>query len=430
MKELVSDASIDKVKVPPRVLIGGNNGTTPESITDHSRISRLFRGVRPSTDGAFEIIDVGLGDRRCVERFIRVPWYIHREHYPNSHWVPPLLMDRRHYLDPDKNPLFEHVTCRLWLARSGGRDVGRIAAIDDADFEKFYGERVGYFGMFECPDDLAIAQELVERACNWLRLRGRRSVIGPLDFSTHYETGVLLDAFDRDPGMGMPYNPPYYEKLLHGCGLEKAKDLLHWGYDLRRPIPQRVARIAERTRKRDRIRLRRIDFRNWDAETMRTREVYNEAWQRNWGFVPVGEKEYQHIAAEIRTVVHPSLALIAEADGKPVGVALSLMNVNPILKKLDGRLFPTGFLRLIWDLKIRRKVDSGRLLMLGVRSSYRRRGVDSLLFVETHRAAAELGWWGGDIGWTLEDNDLVNRALVAMGATQVSTYRVFGRKLS
>lgn len=429
MRELVNDASIDKINRPPGRLIGGNGGTLPEPTTDHSRLGRFLRGVHALTDGACEIVDVGLGERKCVERFIRVPWYIHREHYPNSRWVPPLLMDRRRYLDPDKNPLFEHATCRLWLARSGGRDVGRIAAIDDGDFEKFYGERVGYFGMFECPDNLAIAQELVQRACNWLRLRGGKRVIGPFDFSTHYETGVLVDTFDRDPGMGMPYNPPYYEKLLRGCGLEKVKDLWNWGYDLRKPIPERVVRIAERTRKRDRIRLRRLDFRNWEAEAMRTREVYNEAWQCNWGFVPVREKEYHHIAAELRTVLHPSLALIAEVDGRPVGIALTLMNVNPILRKLDGRLFPTGFLRLIWDLKIRRKVDSGRLLMLGVRSSHRRRGVDSLLFVETHSAAAKLGWWGGDIGWTLEDNNPVNRALAAMGATRVSTYRVFGREL-
>jgi hypothetical protein len=377
----------------------------------------------------FELIEIDLRDRKLVDRFIRVPWYIHREHYPDSRWVPPLIMDRRDFLNTKKNPFFEHATCGFWIARSDGRDVGRIAAIDDADYERFHGERVGYFGMFECPAEPRIARALVDRACDWLGARRREQVIGPLGFSTHYEAGTLVDSFDRDPGIMMPYNPPYYAELLHGCGLEKAKDLWQWVYELAKPIPDRIVRIADRTRLRGRVRVRPLDFSNWDAEILRTLEVYNDAWRHNWGFVPIGKKEYCHIAAMLKTVLHPSLALMAEVDGRPIAVALTIMNVNPVLKGLDGKLLPTGFLRLIWDLKLRPKVTSGRLILLGIRDAYRRRGIDSLLFVETHKAAEKLGWWGAEIGWTLEDNDLVNRALEAMGATRVGTYRIFGREL-
>ncbi len=376
-----------------------------------------------------ELVEFTLGQRDLVDRFIRVPWYIHREYHPNTHWVPPLLMDRRHFLDPARNPLFEHVAAAFWLARLGGRDVGRIAAIDDADYEGAHGERVGYFGMFESPNEPAIAAALVNRSCAWLKKRGCERVIGPLDFSTHYTCGTLVDHFDRDPGMNMPYNPPYYDALLRSCGFEKAKDLWQWDYDVRTPVPERIVRLAERIKARDRVRVRTIDFRDWDAEVMRTREIYNEAWQHNWGFVPIRENEFHHIARDLKLVLHPSLALIAEVDGTPVGVALTIMNVNPILKKLDGKLFPTGLLRLIWGVKVHPTMHTGRLVVLGIRSGYRRRGIDALLFVATHRAAERLGWHSGEIGWTLEDNELVNRAIKAMGSSRIGTYRIFGRTL-
>jgi len=376
-----------------------------------------------------ELLEVHLDQRDLVNRFIRVPWYIHREHQPTMHWVPPLLKERRDFLDAAKNPFFEHAAAAFWLARSAGRDVGRIAAIDDADYERAWGQHVGYFGMFESPDDPHVAAALTDRACAWLKERGCDRVIGPLDFSTHYMCGVQMDRFDQDPGMNMPYNPPYYAALLEGCGFEKAKDFWQWHYDVLTPVPERIVRLAERIRTRNRIRVRSIDFRNWEAEVSRTREIYNEAWRRNWGFVPVRESEFQHIARDLRLVLHPSLALMAEVDGNPVAVALTIMNVNPIFKKVDGKLFPTGALRLLWHLKVRRSIDSGRLIVLGIRDGYRGRGVDSLLFLETHRAAERLGWRSGEVGWTLEDNTLVNRALAAMGATRNGTYRIFGREL-
>jgi len=376
-----------------------------------------------------EIVDVPLGQRKLVERFIKVPWHIHRERYPNDHWVPPLLMDRRDYLNPRKNPFFDHADVALWIARVDGRDVGRIAAIEDHDWHKFHGDKTGYFGMFESPDDPEIAEALLDRARGWLRRRGLERMIGPMDFSTNYVCGVLLDAFDRDPGINMPYNPPWYDELLRGRGLSKAKDLIQWGIELDQPIPPRVVRVAKKLRKRENLTVRAMRFDDWDAEVDRALEVYNDAWEHNWGFVPVGEKEFRHIAKDLKLVLDPSLPLIAEVDGKPVAFALIIKNINPALKKLDGKLLPLGLLSLVWDLEIADTIDSGRLILMGIREGYRRRGIDSILFLEMAERARALGWWGGEIGWTLEDNVMVNRAIEKFGSSPVSHYRIYEQAL-
>jgi hypothetical protein len=381
------------------------------------------------TTRAVELIEVPLSDRKLVERFIRVPWYVNREHHPNPRWVPPLLMDRRDYLDPTKNPFFEHAEAAFWIARVDGKDVGRVAAVEDADYIKFHGEKTGYLGMFECVDDVAVARALVDRAAQWLRGRGMTSMIGPLELSTNYISGVLLDAFDRDPGINMPYNPPYYDRLLGECGLTKAKDLLHWALDTKHPVPERVVRVADKIATRRGVKIRNMSFADWDAEVLRTLEVYNDAWEKNWGFVPLGSKEYLHIAKDLKMVLHPDFAILAEVDGKPAAFVLTVQNINPVLKKLDGKLFPFGVLRLLWDLKVRKKVTSGRLILLGIKSPYRGQGIDSLLFLATHRAAIKQGWTEGEIGWTLEDNLRVNSAIKAMGGFQVATYRIYARAL-
>lgn len=377
-----------------------------------------------------EILEVPLSDRKLVERFIRVPWYIHRELYPGEHWVPPLLLDRREFLDPAKNPFFEHAEVALWIARKDGRDVGRIAAVEDQLWLDFHGDKTGYFGMFECPDDDAVADALFDAARTWLRGRGLDTMIGPMDLSTNYVCGVLLDAFDRDPGINMPYNPPWYDALIKRQGLDKAKDLIQWEITLDKEIPPRVVRIAEKMKKREGVTVRTMKFSDWQAEVDRSYEVYIDAWENNWGFVPVSKKEYRHIAKDLKLVLHPSHPLIAEVDGKPVAFALIIMNINPILKKLDGKLFPFGIFRLLWDMKIAKKVNEGRLILMGIREGYRRRGLDSILFLEMAQRSKELGWWGGEIGWTLEDNHMVNRAIENFGCEPVSHYRIYTEQIA
>jgi GNAT superfamily N-acetyltransferase len=336
-------------------------------------------------------------------------------------------MDRRDYLNPDKNPFFEHVDVALWIAVKDGRDVGRVAAVVDRDFIEFHGEQTGYFGMFECIDDREVAQALLDRASSWLEEREMERMIGPMELSTNYQCGVLIDGFDRDPCVNMPFNPPYYDALLASCGMTKEKDLFQWRIDTSKPLAPRIDRISKMIAKREGITVRNYDFDDWDAEVERTLEIYNSAWVKNWGFVPMSPKEFRHVAKDLKMVLNPKITFIAEVEGRPVAFALSIKNVNPTLKKLDGKLFPSGALRLVWDLMINDKVNGARLILLGVRKEYRKRGIDSILFAETFRECGKVGYHDSEIGWTLEDNELVNRAIVSMNGFHSSTYRIYQR---
>jgi GNAT superfamily N-acetyltransferase len=376
-----------------------------------------------------QLIRVSLEDRALVDRFIRVPWYVNREVYPNDKWVPPLMMDRRDYLDEHKNPFFDHAEAAFWVAHRDGKDIGRIAAVEDADYALRHGERVGYFGMFECADDEDVARELLERAEEWLRERGCVSVRGPMDLSMNYTCGILVEGFEHKPGVSMPWNPPFYARIVEAAGFEKAKDLYQWGIELSDPIPERVVRISEKIQKREGIEIRQFDFDNWDRDVAITLELLNDAWKENWGFVPMREKEYRHFAKDLKMVLRPELGLIAEVDGEPIAFAATIVDVNPVLRKIDGKLFPFGAIRLGWEVMVKKSIDRGRLVLLGIKERYRRRGIDSLLFVKTFQNSAKIGLTGGQIGWTLEDNVLVNRAIEAFGCKRKFVYRIYEKSL-
>ncbi len=366
---------------------------------------------------------------RLIDRFIKVQWAVHRA-WPESKFIAPLIMDRRDYLDVHKNPFFSHADVGCWIAVKDGRDVGRIAAVHDKDWERHHGDKVGYFGFFECFDDQEVADALFARAKAFLAERGRVDMIGPFDLSTNYQAGLLVDSFDSAPGVQMPYNPPYYEGLITGAGLEQRKDLWQWWLSTGTPIPEKVVRVAKKVAERNSVEIRSMDLNKWDDEVTRVLEIYNDAWEQNWGFVPVGEKEFRHIAADLKMVVKPELALMAEIDGEPIAFCITIMDMNQALDGLDGKLVPTGLFKLLWRTEIKKDfVNRGRLIVMGIKSGYRRRGADSILFVKTHEAANALGWTGAEIGWTLDDNDMVNRAIEAMHGTKVKTYRVFGAAL-
>lgn len=378
-----------------------------------------------------DLIEVPLSDRKLVERFIRVPWVVNRLHHPSPHWVPPLLMDRRDYLNEQKNPFWEHAKAAFWIAHRDGQDIGRIAAVRDEDYVKFHGEPTGYYGMFECIDDDDVAAALIAKADAWLKDAGCDRAIGPLELSTNYMSGALIEGFDRDPGVNMPYNPPYYDRLLQAQGLSKGRDLYYWGIDTTQDPPPRIARLAERVKKKSAIEIRHMNMKRWDDEVQTCLDIYNDAWEHNWGFVPVGEKEFHHIAKDLKMVIKEDLGLIAEVDGEPVAFCLSIIDVNPTMKKIDGRLFPTGIFRLLWELMIRpaKYVRGGRLILMGIRAPYRGRGVDVLLMLETFLAAKRHGLDRGEIGWTLEDNMPVNRAIEHMGGERIAVHRVYEKRL-
>ncbi len=357
------------------------------------------------------------------DRFIQYQWKVYER---DANWVPPLLMERREFLDSRKNPFFQHAEVALFLARRGGEIVGRIAAVEDRNFNAFHGCRKGYFGLYESVNDPAVASALFGAAKTWARRRGLDSLLGPMNLSTNYDCGLLVDGFDSSPYVMMTYNPRYYLDLFAGCGLAKAKDLYAWERSAQVPPPERFARIADKIREHAGVTVRTVQLRTFEAEVARIKEVYNAAWEKNWGFVPMTDAEFDKLAHDLKPVVVPDLCLIVEDQGEPIAFALTVPDYNQALHHVGGRLtsygLPVGLLKLLYYA---RKVDRVRLMALGVKEGWRRRGLDAVMVVETIRRARDLGYKGGEISWTLEDNDLINRAIESCGCTRARTYRIY-----
>jgi GNAT superfamily N-acetyltransferase len=366
----------------------------------------------------------GASDR---EAFIRFPYALYRH---DPHWVPPLEMERKDFLDPKKNPWFEFGEVELFLARRGGEVVGRIAAVKDPRYNEYHGTTWGFFGLFDCVNEAGIARGLFDAACAWLKARGFTQVLGPASFSSNYEFGMLVEGFDSSPAVMMPYNPGYYPGLLEACGFHKAKDLFAFELSASATPPEKVVRIAEKMRKREGITVRPVRMQELAKEIALIKDIYNAAWERNWGFVPMTEHEFDHLARELKAIVRPELVLIAEVKGEPVAFSMTLPDANFALKAAGGRLtrygLPIGLAKLVLAS---RRIERLRLITLGIKEGYRRRGLDAILYLDTLRTAHRLGYRGGEISWTLEDNHLVNRAIESMGGQRSKTYRIYEKAL-
>jgi GNAT superfamily N-acetyltransferase len=359
--------------------------------------------------------------------FIQFPYQLYRE---DPNWVPPLIMERKDFLDPRKNAWFEHGSVELFLARRNGEVVGRIAAVNDPNYNRFHGSSLGFFGMFECVDDGSVARGLFDVAARWSKAHGFTSMLGPVNFSTNYECTVLVEGFDAPPAVLMAYNPRYYPTLYEACGFRKAKDVWAWELSSSVPPPEKVVRIAEKVRQREGVVVRPIKLKEFGREVKRVKQIYNQAWEKNWGFVPMTDAEFDQMAREMKQLVVPDLVLLAEVKGEPVGFSMTVPDANIALKAAGGRLtrygLPIGLAKL---LLASRRIKWLRLILLGLVPGYRKRGIDAILYLDTIRAAKRLGYTGGEISWTLEDNDLINRAIEAMGGRKYKTYRFYERPL-
>ncbi|HYI00113.1 N-acetyltransferase, partial [Hyalangium sp.] len=366
----------------------------------------------------------GSADRTA---FIRM---VYRIYQGDPNWVPPLEMERKDFLDRKKNPFFDFGEVELFLARRGGQVVGRIAAVKDPHYNEFHGTNEGFFGLFECINDTGVARALFDAAAQWLLARGFAKMLGPMNFSTNHEVGLLVDGFDRPPAIMTTYNPPYYGALIEANGFTKAKDL--WSFELSSAVqpPEKVARIAEKLRQREGVTVRSVDLKHFEAEVRLIKGIYNAAWEKNWGFVPMTEREFDHLARDMKQIVRPELVLIAEVKGEPVAFSMTIPDANEALKVAHGRLttfgLPIGLVKLVLAS---RKIRRLRLVTLGIKEGYRRRGLDAILYLDTLRTAHQLGYEGGEISWTLEDNQLVNRAIESMGGKRSKTHRVYERSL-
>ncbi len=365
--------------------------------------------------------------RQDLNEFVQLP---KRLYAGNRHWVAPLDMQVRQFLNRS-HPFYRHGEAEAFLARRDGRVVGRILVSDDSRYNKAHGSNVGCFGMIETNNDVRTVGKLIDSASRWLQERGRSELLGPIDYSTNYPTGLLVDGFDTPPSVMMNHQPEYYQYLLEACGLRKAKDLYAWWFDSENRMDegwqQRVARLTSRYN----VQVRSISFKNFKTEIARCKAIYNESFESNWGFVKMTDDEFDHLAREIRQLASPDLIQIAEVEGQPVGLSLSLPNLNEAVQPLGGRLttagIPIGLVRLLYRM---RQVKTGRLAVLGVLPGYRRRGVAEALIQQTFKNGfGKLGYSGAELGWTLEDNVLVNRMIERVGGRKYKTYRIYRKQL-
>jgi len=341
-------------------------------------------------------------------------------------------MERREFLNREKNPFFAHGEAEYFLAERDGEVVGRITAHVDERWTQHNGGNDGMFGFFECERSPETAKALMDAATGWLRERGRERMLGPMDFTTNDECGVLVEGFDLDPFVLEPWHPPYYQELVEGLGLAKAMDLLMWRLELGQlkqgdRFHDLIHQAAETSAKEHGVVIRHMRKRDLEAEVMRFMEVYNEAWDRNWGFVPVSEEEVRFQAKNLKPILDENWAMIAERDGEVVGAALTLPDVNQVLRGMNGRLLPLGWLRFLTG---RRKVDRVRVFALGVKPQYQHFGVAAALYVEHIQVAARVRQKWGEMGWILEVNEPMNRAMEGMGGEVVKRYRLYERPLA
>jgi len=362
---------------------------------------------------------VTVQDKASCEQFVELPYRLNRNH---PYWVPPLRMDQKALLNTSKHPFYAHAEMQCFLARRNGEVCGRVAAIVDRNYNDFQKEEAGFFGFFESVDDLAVARPLMESARDWLRARGAKVIWGPMSPSSNYECAMLVDGFDSPPNVMMPYNPPSYPKMMDAIGLRKGKDLLAYCSTPTAVDRKKVERVAQRAAGAQGVAIRPIRMKQFAQEVETIWSLYNSAWERNWGFVPMTREEFLHEAAAMKQILKPDFVLIGEVKGRPVGFALALPNINLALKYAGGSLFPLGLFKILYHQRLIKEL---RVIALGVVEEYRTAGVAAGFYAELIHAAHRLGYGHSEMSWILEDNVLMNRSLEALGARKYKTYRIY-----
>ena len=363
--------------------------------------------------------------RRELREFIELPY---RLHSTSQYWIPPLRIERRLFLNRRLNAFFKHGDAQLFLAWRDGRVVGRISAQVDEAWNAHHGDKAGMFGFLELEDDPEILPALLAAAEGWLKARGRDEMLGPMDFTMNDESGVLVEGFDREPMIKQPWHPPYYQQRCEEAGLEKQVDLWMWELDIsdREKLLPVLFDLAAKVEPEHGVKIRKMTRRSLRKDMDRVAEVYNSAWARNWGFVPYSKTDLDQYAQELQLVFDAPWFMVAEKDGETVAVAITVPDVNQVLKKMGGRLLPFG-----WWTFLRKKhhIDRCRVGFLGVKPEYQHTGVAAGLYVEHFELASKGPVTWGEMGWILETNRSMNRGMEAMNGRKVKTYRVYRKAL-
>ncbi len=357
--------------------------------------------------------------------FLRLPETLY---LGDPHWVPPLMMAEKERLSARKNPFLARVPHQKFIAWRDGVPVGRVMAIDDPSHNEIHGDNLAFFGFFEAADGEA-ASALLETAEAWARDRGRDALRGPANPSLNDTCGLLVDGFDDDPMMMMPYNPKAYIEWLEGAGYAKAKDLWAWRMDLTQGVNKRALRILDRMDKRldPAPVVRQLSKSSFKADMLIVRDIFIKCWSENWGFVPPTEEEFWHSAKDMKFIIDWNMALMMELDGVPVAFSISLSDLHQVYKRIGGRLLPFGLLKLLGR---RRYIDRGRMMLLGVLPEHRNKGLELRLIADAITNSATIGWQTGESSWTLEDNDGVSKAIRLVGGEHYKTYRMYEKSLS
>lgn len=362
--------------------------------------------------------------KRLMTEFLRVPFRVQGQ---DPTWIPPLFLERRQALDPRRQPYFQHAEAAFWLAERDGRAIGRISA--QVDSLAPAGE--GHFGLLSAPDDGAVVSALLSAAEDWLRARGCQRVVGPFNLSINQECGLLVDGFDTPPMMLMPHDPPHLGGHLERAAYNKAKDLQAYICDSAGNLPPEVNAMLARGGG-ERLRLRPIDMGRYGEEISLLADIFNDAWQRNWGFVPFTEAEIKAMATELRPLVDPRLVWFVEWDGDPIAFGVCLPNLNEAIRDLGGRLLPFGWAKLLWRIKVS-GVTTGRVPLMGVRRSASTglagRLAPFLIIDSIRREARRKGMTRVELSWILEDNLPVIRLIETVGGRRYKTYRLYGKDL-
>ncbi len=368
---------------------------------------------------AVEVIEVDSG--KLLNEFILYPFKLYKN---NPYWVPPLISERKEFFNQAKNPFYKVAKVKLFLAKRGDETVGRIATCINYAHNEYHMEQTGFFGFFDVENDYETASKLLKVAMITLKKEGMERMRGPANFSTNHEIGFLIEGYDVPPTVMNPYNPPYIPEFAERFGLKKVMDLNSFLITKETPISERQARLVEKIKERSKIKIRSVDFSKFEKEILIVNQIYNKAWERNWGFVPMREAEFMYMARDLKQICDPELALIAEVDGEPAAFCLAVPDINQVLIRMNGRLFPTGILKLLWHTKIRNKINGVRMLTMGVVEQYRKRGIDNIFFVETYLRGIKRGYHWAELSWILETNELMCRAAENMGAKPNKKYRM------